>query len=205
MKVVLNGKNYYEDSNGALVPAENLKALDLLRDELVMELIKKTQTMNSKMIAFKKEISEKITSFVELSADEYKVKLGGKKGNIKLRTIDGKYMVQVAQNETLDFNEQLQVAENLIEECISDRATAADPLLLTMVRAAFIRDREGSVNVRSILKLQRYDIDDPKWNKAMTAIKNSIETTGSKEYIRFYERRDKDQKMVPISLDLAAL
>jgi len=204
-KKTVEGKAYYEDSRGALVPLENLRVLDVLRDETVQEIIEAAKEMNNLMIDFKKKVAQKIEEFVELSASEHGVDFGGTKGNIKLRTIDGRFLVQVAQNETIDFNEQLQIAEHLIEECISERSANADPVLLAMVKAAFTQDHTGNVNVRDIMKLRKYEIDDPKWKEAMEAIQNSIETTGTKEYIRFYERRPGDKKMTAISLDLACI
>jgi len=204
-KTTVNDRVYYEDGRGALIPAQNVKAVDILRDETVEDMITEAKSLNKIMLEFKDRVSKKINEFVDISAGEYGETWGGSKGNMKLRTFDGRYLVQISQQEQLDFNEHLQIAEKLIEECITERATNADPLLLTMVKAAFTRDHNGTVNIRSVLKLQKYDIDDPKWKKAMKAISNSIETTGSKEYIRFYERRGKDQKMVSISLDLACL
>ena len=114
-KTEVKGKVYYEDSRGALIPEENLKPLDVLRNETVEDIITTAKTLRDQMVTFKKLITEKIDCFVDLSAEEHNIHLGGAKGNIKLRSIDGRYLVQVAQNETMDFNEKLQVAEALID------------------------------------------------------------------------------------------
>ena len=49
-------------------------------------------------------------------------------------------------------------------------------------------DKEGNLNTYSILSLRRIDNDDPRWQQAMQAIGDSVQTVGSKSYIRVYSR-----------------
>ena len=56
-----------------------------------------------------------------------------------------------------------------------------------------------------MLGLRRLDIDDDKWQQAMRAIADSMNVSGTKPYIRFYERNERSGEYVAISLDMAAL
>ena len=55
-----------------------------------------------------------------------------------------------------------------------------------------------------MLGLRRLDIQDADWKKAMEAITESVQVTGSKQYLRFYERNEQGE-YVQIPLDVAAL
>jgi hypothetical protein len=72
------------------------------------------------------------------------------------------------------------------------------------VNDAFQVDKTGKVSTTRVLGLRRLDIDDPDWQKAIKAITDSIQISGSKQYIRFYERQE-NGKYKQISLDIAAI
>ena len=59
-----------------------------------------------------------IQDFIELSAAEYGQKIGGKKGNVSLASNDGRNMIKRSINESITFDERLQVAKSLIDDCI---------------------------------------------------------------------------------------
>jgi hypothetical protein len=65
-------------------------------------------------------------------------------------------------------------------------------------------DKAGKINTARVLGLRRLEIQDPDWQKAMQAITESIQISGSKQYLRFYERNDRGE-YVQIPLDVAAL
>ena len=58
----------------------------------------------------KRRIFASFNDFVALSAQEYDVQLGGKKGNTTLISYDGRFKVQLAVSENIVFDERLQVA-----------------------------------------------------------------------------------------------
>ncbi|MDR1506452.1 MAG: DUF3164 family protein, partial [Treponema sp.] len=59
-------------------------------------------------------------------------------------------------------------------------------------------------NTARVLGLRRLEIHDPDWQKAMRAITESIQVSGSKQYLRFYERNENGEyRQIP--LDVAAL
>lgn len=197
-------QGYREDAKGALIPLTMIKPIDLARDELVQELADKAKAQSAALRALKDQVFADIKAFVDLSAEKYDVQLGGKKGNITLYTFDGKYKVQVAISERMVFDERLQAAKALIDECITDWSQGSRDEIKVLVQSAFQTDQEGRINTGRVLSLRRMEIRDEKWQKAMDAIGESLQVVGSKEYVRFYERVAED-KYEPISLDLAAV
>lgn len=193
------------DAKGNLVAMSNIKAIDLIRDELVAKLSGLAVVQQEQMRKFKASVIDELVTFVELSADEYNIKLGGKKGNITLLNFDSSLKIQIAVSEQLQFDERLQVAKQLIDECIHDWSNGANDRIRTLVEHAFQVDKEGQVSTARILSLRKLDMEDERWDRAMKAIADSIQVTDSKSYIRFYKRRNTDDAWQAISLDIAAL
>ena len=197
--------DYWMDAKGALIPVKLLKPIDLARDALVGEIVTKAIELNKLMKEFKNNSFADIAAFVDLSANEYDVKLGGKKGNVTLFTFDGRYKIQRAMADRLAFDERLQAAKNLIDECINEWAKGSRPEIMVLVQQAFQTDKEGNLNVGRILALRRLEIADERWKAAMTAIGESVQVIGTKQYVRLYERVGDSGRYVPIALDMVAV
>ena len=56
-----------------------------------------------------------------------------------------------------------------------------------------------------ILALRRLEIADERWKAAMTAIGESVQVIGTKQYVRLYERVGDSGRYVPIALDMVAV
>lgn len=196
---------YREDAQGRLIPESLVKDIDKARDELVLELVKRAQSLREMLIKFKALTFGDIEAFVDMSAEQYDVKLGGKKGNITLYSFDGKYKIQRAIQESISFDERLQSAKQLIDECLKSWSEGARPELMALVNDAFRVDQHGDIRTARILALRRLDIEDERWNKAMTAIGEACQVVGSKAYVRFYERVGDTNQYAPISLDIAGV
>ena len=198
-------EGFRKDAKGCLVPETMIRPIDRARDELVQELAQKAKAVSASLRAFKTKSFADIAAFVDLSAEQYDVKLGGKKGNLTLYSFDGTFRVQVAIAEHMVFDERLQVAKQLIDECIVEWSQDSRDEIKVLVQAAFQTDKEGKINTGRVLALRRLDIRDAKWQKAMQAIGESLQVVGSKEYVRFYERVGDSDQYEPINLDVAAV
>jgi hypothetical protein len=192
------------DSRGRQVPVELVSEIDKLRDQTVRKIADEAMKMKEVLAAFKQRIRDDIYTFAELSANRYGKSWGGKKGNIALTTYDGKYRLIVAMDDQLVFDERLQVARDIIGECLDRWSDGARPEIRMLVNDAFQVDKTGKINTARVLGLRRLEIHDPDWQKAMQAITESIQVSGSKQYLRFYER-DENGEYRQIPLDVAAL
>ncbi len=195
-------QDYMTNEKGYLIPLDKVKPVDKLRDETVKQIIDIGHELNLAMTAAKAHIFKLFTDFVDLSAQEYSVELGGKKGNTTLYSFDGRLKVQIAVSDHIRFDERLQVAKQLIDECIADWSTGSNDNIKVLINNAFQVDKEGKISTTRVLGLRRLDINDDKWLNAMQAIGDSIQITDTKEYIRLY-RRNAEGQYQQIPLDFA--
>lgn len=190
------------DSKGRLVPEKTIKAIDLVRDCLVIDLVGQVKEEQERLKKLKAIVFAEIGAFVDLSLKQFDVQIGGNKGNITLFSFDGKYKIVRQIQDTLRFDERLQAAKILIDECIQSWSESSNDHIKTLILDAFQVDKEGKISTGRVLGLRRHNFDDPKWLQAMDAIAESINIVDSKRYVRFYER-DEDGKYQAISLDFA--
>jgi len=195
---------YMQDAQGRLVPVAMVKEVDKARHELVLDLVAKAKALRESMAAFLADAMGDVSAFAQLSAEQYGAKIGGDKGNITLVSYDGRFKVQRQVSEHLVFDERLQAAKALIDECISEWTEGSRDELKVLVGDAFQVDKEGRINTGRVLGLRRLDIADDRWRQAMQAVSDSLRVAGSKTYLRVYER-DANGKYQPIALDLAAM
>lgn len=196
---------YWKDANGSLVPASKIKDIDKLRHKCVTELAESAKKASSQLLAFKLSAMQAVQEFVNTSLAQYDVAHGGKKGNITLVSFDGKYKIVRAMQDSIVFDERLQAAKALIDECVKAWSKGSNDNIKVLVNDAFQVDKKGSVNTGRILNLRTLKIDDEKWQRAMAAIGDSMKVASSKPYIRFYELDEHSGEYVAISLDVAAL
>lgn len=197
--------DYMKDASGRLVPIRLVSDIDKQRDELVQEIVGHAQEVNKAIGNFKRKTFGDIEAFIDLSAEKYNVKMGGQKGNVTLMSYDGRYKVQRAISENLVFDERLQVAKELIDECIHKWTQGTNDNIRALVEHAFQTDKEGKINTARIFSLLKLEIKDAGWQNAMEAIKDSIQVAGSKSYIRIYERIGLSDNYQAIPLDIAAV
>lgn len=197
--------DFMEDGLGRLVHIDQVREIDKLRDELVRSLVARAVELQREMINFKAIAMDEIDAFVDQSAREYDVQMGGRKGNLTLYSFDMNYMIKIQISEYLVFDERLQVAKKLIDECLTTWSETGPTELRTVVNDTFAVNQEGKINTRRVLELRRRKIDNEKWQKAMKAISESIQVAGSKSYMRIYKRIEQTKAWQVISLDLAAL
>lgn len=203
MKVMIEGKEYWRDAKGNLTPAELVKEIDKARDALVHEWVERGRDLSKAISHFKEGIFGDVQAFIELSAEKYGAKVGGNKGNVTLFSYDGKYKIQRAINESLQFDERIQAAKVLIDECLNEWSEGSRPELKALIERAFNVDKEGNLNTSRILGLPRVEIQDSRWQNAMQAISESVQVVSSKAYVRLYERVGETDQYVPIALDVA--
>lgn len=196
---------YWQNAQGALIPENMVKPIDRARNDLVIELVQQASKLSETMAAFKAAAFADIAAFVDLSMEQYDTNVGGKKGNLTLYSFDGRYKIQRAIQEHLQFDERLQAARALIDECLADWTAGAAPELKAIVANAFNTDKQGNISTNRVLGLRRLDIKDERWLKAMTAIAEAVQVVGSKAYIRVYERIGESDQYRSIPLDIAAV
>ncbi len=197
-------EGYRENTKGHLVPVEQIEEVDLLRDDFVLKAVENARTMAGEIASFKERVTGDMTAFLDLSAEKFGVKLGGSKGNITLRSFDGKYMVTRKVAERIEFDERLQAAKILVDQCLREWTKDSPSEVQALIDDAFQVDKKGRINTMRVLSLRRLKIEHPKWQQAMEAIGEALTVTDSCIYTGFYER-DEHGKYQKIVLDFASV
>lgn len=198
-------EGYMLNAVGHLVPEDQVRDQDKLRDSVTRDLIDMAKEIHDRLKHFKKNALSDIADVVQISADRYDVKLGGKKGNVSLISYDGKYKVIRSFAERLTFTEELEAAKELINRCITRWSEGANDNIRALVDRAFRTNAKGQLRTTAILDLLRLEIEDEEWTRAMDALKDSIMVADTAVYVRFYERVGDTDQYKAIPLDLAAV
>ena len=196
---------YWQDASGNLIPETKVKDIDKLRHQVVTDLCTMAEKSRDGLAEFKVHAMQEVAALVSTSMEQYGVKAGGEKGNVTLVSFDGRYKLVRQMQDKLTFGEQLMAAKALIDECVHEWAQGANDNIKALVNHAFQTDKEGKINTGRVLGLRRLEIRDAKWQSAMQAIADSIQTASTKPYVRFYKRNDTTGEYQPISLDVAAV
>lgn len=201
--VSANGKSYLTDPKGALVPVETVRPQDTLMDEAVGKIFGFAKDLSDQIARFREHTFADINDFLALLEQEYGARMGGQKGNVTLTSFDGTKKVVLQVADRIDFGPELQIAKNLVDECLIEWSADGRAELRSIVTRAFSVDQAGKIKQDALFSILRLDIDDERWQRAMRAIRDSIRVTGTKEYVRFYERTNGRAAWQPVTIDLA--
>lgn len=183
-------EGYRPNALGHLVPESIIPEIDKLRDDLVKQLVAAAEDVGKEVAEFKSNSMSEISKFIELSAMEHGIQIGGNKGNATLTSYDGRFRIVRAIDETISFNEGMTTAREIIFKCIQKWSRGADPHLATLVSRAFETDKNGHLSTSRILALRSYQIDDEDWQAAITMIGQAIQVQAKVHYLRFYRKTD---------------
>ena len=185
-------RGYWKNASGALIPVSKIKPVDKARHQLVTDIAGRAKAMHALLADFKTEVMTELEAFVASSAADYGVTMRGAvgKGNITLTSFDGRYKVERQVADRIAFDERLQVAKTIIDECVHRWGKGANHNIQALVNHAFRVDKTGNVSVGGVLSLRQVSIQDPQWDLAMQAIADSMQAVSSVQYVRFYERNE---------------
>ncbi|NOR63275.1 MAG: DUF3164 family protein [Rhodobacteraceae bacterium] len=200
----VGGQPHMRDAKGALLPVELVKPEHALEDDVVRAAIYFAKELSAEIGRFRGHTMTDLGVFDALLAEKYGAKKGGAKGNRTYQSYDGCLKITVQVADFIDFGPQLQIAKSLVDECLIEWAAGSRPEIRAVITNAFSTDKEGKINRTEIFRLLRLESgSDPRWSKAMDAIRDAMRITGSKEYLRFYERDKPTDGWRPITIDLA--
>ena len=201
--IEVNGIMHMESSQGHLVPVDRVDPVDKLRDDTVREIVCRAKELSGSLRDERAKMLDSVAAMVAIAGEEYGAKIGGEKGNVTLHSFDGKMKVQRAMQDRITFDERLQAARALINECLRDWSEGANANLRAIVDAAWETDKDGNVSTSRILGLRAIKgMDDVRWEQAMKALTDSMQVVYSKSFIRVYEK-DQHGEFQPIPLDIA--
>ena len=195
-------EGYWQNAHGDLIPERNVRPQDKLEDELVREVMAEALDIQERLMTLKARVLAKGVSFKDLIAQEYQVRKGGKKGNMKLSSYDGTMQVQFAVSDQIAFGVELTAAKALVDQCVQRWSEGANDNIRALVDHAF-QVNKGRIDTHRVLGLTRLEIDDDEWQRAMQAIKDAVRVTSTKTYVRFFVRTSDAEDLTPVVLNMA--
>ncbi len=180
---------YMADAQGRLVPTTMVRPVDVQRDALVRELYGRFLGLQAACRDFRGQADQEIDAHLALAQERYGVKRGGQSGNLVLSSYDGALRVVRAVDKQVAFTDEIHAAKALIFECVHEWTEGARPELAKIADEAFRTDKQGHLSADRILSLLRWEIEDARWQRAMQAIRDSIQVQSSRTYLRFYQRQ----------------
>ena len=167
IKAVPDG--YKEDAQGNLVPVGKVKPEHDLEDEMVCRFVNSAIGLNGTLTAFKEAALDEVAAFRALIAEQYGATKGGRRGNVTLRSFDGRMEMQISVSDHLAFGPELQAAKDLIDECVMKWAQDTNDNIRVLINHAFQVNKQGRIDTSRVLSLRRLDISDPIWKRAMVS------------------------------------
>lgn len=197
--------DYKINARGEKVHIDLIKKDELMRDELVNNLIGEAEAFREIMSEFRKKAEGQVDAYFDELMTKYNInaKANTKKGNITLENFSSTAKVQIAVTDKLSFDEKIQLAKMKFDEYFEQVTVGSSEEVKLLINKAFDVDKEGNVDVKKILELRSYNIRHPKWVEGVALIEESKKIVSSKSYIRFYKRESPDKAWGHVSLDIA--
>lgn len=201
--VTIEGSDYLRDAKGSLVPIDLVKPQHKLEDETVRKVMAFALELSAQIARFKTNTFADLNAFQGLLEGEYGARAGGAKGNVTFQSFDGTMKVQVQIADQFTFGPELQEAKHLVDECLVEWGAESRSELRALVNRVFSVEKEGEINKAELFSMLRMEIEDPRWVSAMSAIRDAIRVTGTKQYVRFYKRDSAIDDWKAVTVDLA--
>lgn len=194
------------DATGKAVPPSYVSSQDKARDRLVEKHHKLAVRMSAQLAQLKRETMAAIDGYLEALFKKHGVK-PNERGNYTLTGFSGDKQIILKMHRYMDFNESIEAAKALIDQCLDDWSADANQNLRTIVTEAFRVHGKKGLDVKSVLQLRTYKIKDKsgRWQKAMDLIGDSLYVTNAKAYVQFRSRASQDEDWKSIPLDIAAV
>jgi hypothetical protein len=197
-----NDQGHWIDGKGDTVPPKYVKKYDKRRDSMVMKLFRQAKLASKRLADLKKLAFDDIEKFLRDAENMYGMTVRTAGGNKILTDFSNVLKIEVKVAKVIDFDERLQMAKAIIDDCIKRWSEGSNDKIRMIVDRAFQVDKKGQVDKDRILDLRGLAIKDKEWKKAMDLINESIRIVGKRTYIRFWERNERGN-WVTVPLDIA--
>ena len=196
---------YWIDARRRLVPAALVPPEAQLEDQAARTITAYALDLHHQIQRWTRHSHDDVATLLDLLVERYgATRRGGRRGNVTLRSYDGRCRVQVQIQDRIALGPELQAARDLITECIADWTVDARAEVQALIQHAMEPDAEGRVSLAGVLQLRRLDIDDARWRGAQAAIGDAIRVVGTTRYLRAYVRCTPEGAWQAVPIDAAA-
>lgn len=193
------------DPQGKAIPVKYIDPVEKRRDRMVEKLFKKALAVQKSLADLKALSLDEIHSYLQWLAGQYGEETLNPGGNYELKTFAADKQIRIKVNKVIEFDERLQLAKRKIDNCLERWSDGSNENLKLVVFEAFKVDRKGNVDTLRVLSLRKLKIKDTEWLAAMELITEAITVTGTRQYLSFHVKPDKDAEWQTIRFDLAGV
>ncbi len=190
------------NSQGNPVAASYVTPRDKKRDAMVERLVKKALACQQKIAALRREVDEEFEAYMNYVATKHNMQ-PNPGGNQQFTNFSGNKRVSVKRQGYIDFNEDINLAKQVIDGCLEKWSEGGNNNLKVVVFDAFKVDKKNQLDKQRILDLRNYNVKDKDWDKAMKLIDSAIYIASRKDYAGFQIREGKNQPWRTVPLDIA--
>lgn len=197
--------NLIRRPDGSYVDLADLEPRHQLAHELVSDFFPMAEEQSQRLFNLKKNALSEMQAYRRMMLDDYGVSVGGKEGNLTLRTVCGTRMMKLTVSKTVTFGPVLEAAKALIDEFLErEMAKGGSEHIHAIVTKVFRINSKGRVDTSGILGLREHRFADPLWDRAMDAIENAVCRDTSTIYLNFYRvdptKNPKLETLLPLDL-----
>lgn len=180
----------WTDHKGQEVPREYVDGFDVRKERTVGKLLKKAEKLSKELEAFKQMAFDDVDRIYDEMLKKADINPSERKGNFTLYSFDKSVKMTVDVSERIEFDENINFAQQKINEYLVEKTKGADQELAVLVNNAF-KTTKGRLDTKRIFSLFTLKITHPLWTAAMELIKKSIQTNSTVRYLSFYKRDKK--------------
>ena len=195
---------YAVNAKRHMIPAELVRDADRLENDVVRRILAFGLDLANQIARFRAHTFDDLATFLDLLGEQYGRRRTAGKGGYSCTSYDGRLKVQVQVQDRITFGPELQIARELVTECLADWAADSQPEARAIIQDAFAVDKHGSVNREAIFRMRRLQIDDERWKRAQQAVSDSIRIEGAKAHVRLYMRPTPESKWTQVPINVAS-
>lgn len=196
---------YRLDGKGRMAPDRLVRPAEELEDACVRRIAAFGVDLADRIARFRAHVHDDVNALLEILASDYgAARKAGSRGNLSLTSYDGRVRVTVQAADRVAWGPELQVARQLIDECLAEWSDGSRDEVRALLQGALVPDREGHISREAVWRLRRIDIDDDRWRQVRRALDDAIRVVGRKTYIRLHVRGSAEDRWKAVPIDIAA-
>lgn len=185
--------------------AKKEKAYQATKNQLVNELVHNAIGIRDILLEFKNSSFDRLKSHYELMKEYGEVK-SNHKGNFQLKSDDGQFKVEFANQVIKEFDERSELAAEHLNEFLATHVKKRSEADYNMIKG-FIEKKNDKFDVSLVGRLFQMEdnYEHPLWKKAIELFKVSYVEVDSAQYVRFFKRNDQNGQYENINLNFASV
>ncbi len=162
-------------------------------------LIRRTLQRKAKMDHEKEKYEEFLRKNVYAILENTNKTLDDKLQKFSIKTIDGKYKMQIVHKDFIRLNENAELAKKIVDEYIEKHLKRADEgdsgKMIGFLKGLFESKRKITLSA-GLLQFINMKFNDSNLRRAQELLKAAIESDKSKIYVNIYKKTDDGWEIV---------